>query len=582
MFLPEQEFSFGASHESRRIWGFTDTSYRLRADGQVEITGARYPSSGHVLPDLLPWITEVMRIQPPKKQSSPAPPPSAQIAKRHFNDAFIDQIQQILPPNHWSQDPEVCMRHGHGHSLEDMYKANYAGFTRIPDIVLYPDNASQVSQIIAAAHKHQARLLPYGGGTNVNGGLSCSVDETRLIAAVSLRRMNQVLWVDKANRLAKIEAGAVGRHIVAALAKHGMTLGHEPDSIEFSTLGGWIATKASGMKKNRYGNIEDILLQVEMATPCGVIGRFLQSIPPRESVGVDSASLALGSEGNLGIITSAIVKISPLPEHQIFGSLLFKTFANGMAFLYDLARNREQPASVRLIDNAQFQFGMALKPRPAGFQSWKRKLTKAYVTKIRKFDPQMMTACTLVFEGSMKQIAKEQSAVYYLARKHGGLYAGAANGKQGYELTFAIAYIRDFAMTIDIFAESFETSCTWTAAPELYQRVIDRVRREHLARSLPGIPFLSARISQIYDTGVTIYFYLAISVEGVTRPLEAYKALERAARDEILSCGGALSHHHGVGTLRSNFLPRIFSTGSMECQNRLRSALDCRGVFSTQ
>src|SRR5262249_35379672 len=181
------------------------------------------------------------------------------------------------------------------------------------------------------------------------------------IASVDMRRMNRVLWIDRANMMAGIEAGTVGRNIMRELKKYGVTMGHEPDSVEFSTLGGWIATNASGMKKNRYGNIEDLVLDVNVVTTAGTLERTGAS--PRESVGLDLRRLMFGSEGTLGIITSAIVKIFPLPEIQQYGSVLFPTFEQGFNFMYDLVREAATPASVRLVDNLQFQFGLALKPK---------------------------------------------------------------------------------------------------------------------------------------------------------------------------------------------------------------------------
>src|SRR5207247_8447270 len=130
--------------------------------------------------------------------------------------------------------------------------------------------------------------------------------------------------------------GAVGRQIMSELKKHGVTMGHEPDSVEFSTLGGWIVTNASGMKKNRYGNIEDLVLDVSVVTTGGKLERT--SASPRESIGLDLRRLMFGSEGTLGIITSAVIKIFPLPEVQKYGSVLFPAFEAGFHFMYDLAR----------------------------------------------------------------------------------------------------------------------------------------------------------------------------------------------------------------------------------------------------
>src|SRR5207244_4725082 len=154
--------------------------------------------------------------------------------------------------------------------------------------------------------------------------LRCQSQEKRTIVSVDMRRMNRILWIDRQNMMACIEAGAVGRHLMTGLAKYGVTMGHEPDSVEFSTLGGWIATNASGMKKNRYGNIEDLVLDVSVVTSAGKLQRT--SASPRESIGLDLRRLMFGSEGTLGIITSAIVKIFSLPEVQQYGSVLFPTF----------------------------------------------------------------------------------------------------------------------------------------------------------------------------------------------------------------------------------------------------------------
>src|SRR5207253_7748591 len=263
---------------------------------------------------------------------------------------------------------------------------------------------------------------------------------------------------------------AVGRNIMRELEKYGVTMGHEPDSVEFSTLGGWIATNASGMKKNRYGNIEDLILDVSVVTAAGKLERT--SASPRESVGLDLRRLMFGSEGMLGIITSAIIKIFPFPEVQEYGSILFPTFEHGFKFMYDLAREGKLPASVRVVDNLQFQFGLALKPKSSGMLAdLKSKAEKFFVTKVKGFAPDKMVACTLVFEGTRAEVEQQQRDLYRIAARHGGMKAGGENGRRGYQLTFSIAYIRDFLMNYYIIAESFETSVSWSNALSLCDNV---------------------------------------------------------------------------------------------------------------
>src|SRR5690606_16114003 len=176
---------------------------------------------------------------------------------------------------------------------------------------------------------HGALVIPYGGGTCVSMALAC-VDE-RPIVSLDLARMSAIEWIDPVSKTACIQAGAVGRVLEEQLREHGFTLGHEPDSIEFSTLGGWVATAASGMKKNRYGNIEDIVLDVTLVTREGVVNHPGSTV--RVSHGLDVRRLALGSEGMLGVITRAVVKVHRVPEVQRYGSLVFPTWKDGLAFM---------------------------------------------------------------------------------------------------------------------------------------------------------------------------------------------------------------------------------------------------------
>jgi alkyldihydroxyacetonephosphate synthase len=495
----------------------------------------------------------------------------------YIHPGFLSDIEKFLAANQIDTTGEIRLRHGHGHTQEEMYAIKYTELGRIPDLVVYPENDEQVRSLIEAGKKHDVSLIPYGGGTNVTDALRCKADEQRTIVSVDMRRMNRILWVDRDNMMACIQAGAVGRHILSELKKQGLTMGHEPDSVEFSTLGGWIATNASGMKKNRYGNIEDLVLDVTVATAAGTLQRT--SASPRESVGLDLRRLMFGSEGTLGIITSAIVKVFPLPEAQKYGSVLFPTFEDGFKFMWDLTRESTPPASVRLVDNLQFQFGLALKPKSAGLSVMKSKVEKFFVTKIKGFHPYKMVACTLVFEGTKAEVEQQQHAVYKIAARHGGMKAGAENGRRGYQLTYSIAYIRDFLMNYYIIAESFETSVAWTEALALCRNVKRRLEEEYKRRGLPGKPFVTARVTQVYRTGVCIYFYFGFYYEGIEHPHEVYLELENIARDEILKSGGSLSHHHGIGKLRRGFLPRIMSDTALQLKREVKKSLDPRNVF---
>jgi alkyldihydroxyacetonephosphate synthase len=563
--------------ESLDVWGFRDTHFDFSENGHVMIRGSRYELSGKELPRFLPWVREALE-SPVDPLDVNAPHYPTTIPEPHIKPEFLTSTKNFLRPDQIDTTGEIRLRHGHGHTQEEMYSIKYTKLGRIPDLVVYPETEEQVSALVDAANKHDISLIPYGGGTNVTDALRCHPEERRTIVSVDMQRMNRIVWIDRENMMACIQAGAVGRHVMAELKKHGVTMGHEPDSVEFSTLGGWIATNASGMKKNRYGNIEDLVLDVSVVTTTGKLQRT--SVAPRESVGLDLRKLMFGSEGTLGIITSAIVKIFKLPEVQEYGSVLFPTFEDGFKFMYELAREATPPASVRLVDNLQFQFGLALKPKSSSaLADLKSKAEKFFVTRIRGFEPDKMVACTLVFEGSLQEVKQQQRELYRIAAKHGGMKAGAENGRRGYQLTYSIAYIRDFLMSYYIIAESFETSVSWSDALALCGNVKKKLQEEYSRRQLPGKPFVTARVTQIYKTGVCIYFYFGFYYKGIRNPQEVYLELENIARDEILKSGGSLSHHHGVGKLRRAFLPRIMSGTALQWKRELKRSLDPMNIF---
>jgi alkyldihydroxyacetonephosphate synthase len=574
--IPEQEYQKDDGEESLDVWGFKDTQFQADENGIVEVTGARYPLSGQKLPSLLPWISKLMEVEisGANKYESNYPPA---IPESIINEDFLSSVRAEFEKNQLCWDSEQRLRHGHGHSQKEMFAIKHGHIARVPDLIIYPRNEEQVATLVQAAVKYNISLVPYGGGTNVSEALECPRDEKRMIVSLDMKEMNRILWIDPTNRMACIEAGAVGRHIMENLAKEGFTMGHEPDSIEFSTLGGWIATNASGMKKNKYGNIEDLVLDMTVVTANGILQR--SEVLPRESIGVDPRALIFGSEGSLGVITSATVKLFPLPEVQRYGSVLFPTFEDGVAFMYALTQANGQPASIRLVDNTQFQLSMALKPSPTPFASVISQIQKFYITKIRGFDPFKMVACTLVFEGTSFAVSRQESTLYTLAANHGGIKSGSENGERGYLLTYNIAYIRDFGVDHYVLAESFETSIPWSNVLTVCSRVKSRIQDEHSLRKLPGKPFVTCRVTQVYETGVAVYFYFAYCFLGVEEPDTVFGEVERAARQEILECGGALSHHHGVGSLRRGFLGTVLGDEGVSLRRGLKEAVDPKRIF---
>lgn len=317
--------------------------------------------------------------------------------------------------------------HSHGHSLQELFLLRNSKLPRTVDYVIYITTHEQAEQLIEAAKKHNVVLIPFGGGTNVTESLMCQPDEKRTIVSVDMTRMNKIKWVDKNNMIACIEAGIIGKDMEKELSKYGVMVGHEPDSVEFSSLGGWVSTRASGMKKNKYGNIDDIVISIKIATPIGTFQKVQQA--PRVSSGPDIHEFVLGHEGNFGIITEVMVKVRPIPQKKVYESILFYDFDIGIKFMYEVAQSKSWPASLRLMDNKQFQFGMALKMEDKSkIHEIVNSAKKYFITEVMGFDPNKMTLCTILYEGTALQVQNQQKVINTIAKKHKGFKAGAENG----------------------------------------------------------------------------------------------------------------------------------------------------------
>ncbi len=558
-------------------WGFKDTRFVANPDFTVTVTGDRYEISGTTMPEFLPFVEEMLDIkvdisnQKPENENKPIAPP-------HINERFCQTLTETFPSSQYTQDNKIRLIHSHGQTTADeVNKVLYDQLDRTVDLVFYPESEADVHKIIEIAGAHDVCLVPYGGGTSVSCALQLPEGEERMIIAVSMIRLNQIEWLDKENYRVCVQAGMTGKQLEEALAKEGFTCGHEPDSMELSTVGGWIATNASGMKKNRYGNIEDIVENVTMITPSGTL-THAQNMP-RTSIGIRPDAFFFGSEGNLGLITKAVLKVHKLPEKVQFASFVFPNFKLGTAFLYELTRSGTIPASVRLLDNIQFRFGSALKPAPSAQEKMMSNIQKFFLLNVKGFDPHELCAATVVMEGSNEEVQFQNKVIHRIAKKHQGIAGGEGNGKRGYKLTYAIAYIRDFLADFHIIGETYETTVTWDKIEAVIEAVAQTAVSLHEQYNLPGKPYVSPRISQVYHTGVCIYFTHGFSTKGVDNPEQVFSEIEHTLRQAIIDAGGSISHHHGVGKIRKDFMKHSLSPATIDLIKDIKKANDPKNIF---
>jgi alkyldihydroxyacetonephosphate synthase len=559
-------------------WGFRDTRLFVHPDQSVEMTGNRYNLCGYRMPYLIPFINRELDVTidfstPRPLTAEPRVTPPAR------NEAFLTALAGALTPDQFTDDDRERLLHSHGQTTtEEVSRVLYENLDRCVDLVVRPESDEDCQAVVGLADEHGVCLIPYGGGTNVSSALLVPPDETRMVVSVDMRRMDRILSVDRTNLTATVQAGITGSHLEERLEKNGLTCGHEPDSVELSTLGGWIATNASGMKKNRYGNIEDLVENVTLVTPAGTIEQRYAS--PRQSPGVQLQKALFGSEGNLGLITKAVIHVHPLPEVKKYGSVIFRDWPTGVAFMEALNRTGARPASIRLVDNLQFRLGQSLKPAPSGAKVVKSKVEQVLVTKIKRFEPRTMVAATIVYEGTSAEVALQEKVVAATAKQFGGLQGGSGNGERGYMLTYAIAYLRDFLADYHVIGETYETTVPWDRIHDVCDAVQRVANSEHRRLGFPGRPFTSPRITQLYHSGVCIYFTHGLYHQGMEGGDEKFAEMERNIRAAIMDAGGSISHHHGVGKLRKYFVDRVATPETVAAVKSLKQAVDPQNVFA--
>jgi alkyldihydroxyacetonephosphate synthase len=591
--IPTIEKTSLSSGERLGFWGFGDSFFVIKphetGGAYVTMDGNRYSYAGKQLSNLIPFL---------QKETG--------LSIDLFNEAFqtvargrgssmstlSSESKDFLENISWkvSYEDNELIRHGSGHSLADIWDVRNGSVGRVPDAVVWPSSEGQVVELIRMARSRNWCLIPFGGGTSVSQATKCpSIDlDPRPIISVDMTDMRRVLAVDEENEVAHVECGITGKELVQEMKRLGYTIGHQPDSYEFSTLGGWIATKASGMKRNKYGNIEDIVISVRVAGPEGIMAHGSRGddfpVWGREATGLELLSVVLGSEGCLGIITSAVIRIWPLSKMQDYDSVLLPSFDHGLSFVRDVQRLGSRcPASIRLLDNDHFRLGRALRANPDSMlQSLQQSAGELYLKWRKNFDSMSTVCTTILYEGSREEVDSQKQMLKKLISRHGGFSLGAALGEQGYNFTFLIAYLRDFALTYNFLGDSFESFVPWSRIKTVVDSVKDRIRREHAQRCLPGSPFIGCRVTQLYHEGACLYFYFSMSSANVTNPSRLFLEIEHAAREEILRLGGSLSHHHGIGKARSAFLDDIDSPHWINAKQNLKRALDPDNIFGAQ
>ena len=442
--------------------------------------------------------------------------------------------------------------HAYGKSYRDVVRAFRGRFDHPPDVVAHPGDEGELGALLDWCEQAGAAAIPFGGGTSVVGGVEGAVGDAYAgTVTIDMRRMGRVLELDPVSQAARIQAGATGPGLEGQLREHGLTLRHYPQSFEYSTLGGWIATRAGGHFATLGTHIDDYVESVRALTPRGV---WESRRLPASGAGPSPDRMLIGSEGILGVVTEAWVRVRERPRFRASAAATFSSFEDGARAVRALAQSGLYPSNCRLLDPGE----AALTDATADGRA----------------------LLVLGFESADHPLDAWMARAVESCRDHGGELSGEpsmgerAGAAEGWRDAFLrMPYVRDTLVAAGILAETFESAVTW----DRFEEFVAMVRERTLAALGKGS--VTCRLTHAYSDGAAPYFtVLAPARRGAE--LEHWAEVKRAAAEAILAAGGTITHHHAVGRDHRPWYDRQRPQPFADALRAAKAAVDPRGILN--
>lgn len=455
----------------------------------------------------------------------------------------LEELEDLLGHDEWKTDARTRREHEHDswvlsikdRPLGDQYETMPAGVAR-------PKTTEQVSRLLAWASRHGIPVVPYGAGSGVMGGTV----PTKGGISLDLGAFDEIEELDAENLLVTVGAGLYGGAFEEKLEAQGFTVGHYPQSLHISTVGGWVATRGSGTFSSLYGNIEDMVVGLEVVLPTGEV--IHTKTVPRSASGPDYKQLFIGSEGTLGVITRVTLRMWPSPEVRAFRALSFASFKDGLETIRKVVQGGIRPAVIRLYD--------PIEGRPT----------------LERFghDPNRWLL-VLAFDGSRKMVELEENITVETGVSFGAEDLGREPAEHWENHRFEIAWLWERVNLSGGIAEAIEVAHVWSRLEETYERMVEAVR--------PHMPDVFGHVSHVYPQGASLYVICrALETDDETAE-RAYREGWRAAMRACLEVGATISHHHGIGLQRAPWMQAEHGTG-LDALRRIKRALDPAGIMN--
>jgi alkyldihydroxyacetonephosphate synthase len=520
-------------------------------------------------PGFRPFVINAIDLDVNTPPTAPVSIDDLPIPAPMISDQLLADLTDAVGAENAVQDDLDRIVHTYGKSARDLLRIRAGDLPRVPDVVVYPGDEAEVQLIVDRAVAADAVLIPYGGGSSFSGSLHPPEDETRPVISVDLGRLNQVIDIDEDSGLARIQAGAQGPDLEEQLGARGWVLGHYPDSFTYSTLGGWVATRSSGMQSDKYGDISDIARGMRVVMP----GKVLQLRPlPSTSTGPSVREMVLGSEGRLGVITEVTVQVHRIPEVRVMLGYLFPSWEAGLAAMQEISASGAHPSITRVSDAKETAFTFATR-RKSSRISISSLVSKGLMKVLERRGWNLDEVCLsfIGYEGGKAHVARQKKIVKDIVGKHGGILVGKGPGELYYQKKFDPPYLRDFLLDRGAIGDVSDTAAPWSRLLPLYRNVIAAAEKVYAQLGVAG--WIMCHLSHSYHSGACLYFTFAFKHDGVD-PLSQYEPLKNAIQQAFIDSGGTLSHHHAVGSEHAAWLEQDISAPGVHMIDGLFTAMD--------
>ena len=486
---------------------------------------------------------------------------------------FVATLTGILGEANVSTDDRLRVIHTYGKGIRDLMRVRAGVLPRVPDVVVYPGSEEDVIAVVDAAAAAGVVIIPFGGGSNIAGSLEPHADEARPIVSLDMGRMREVLEIDEYSGVARIQAGALGPDLEAQLNAQGYTIGHFPDSFTHSSIGGWVATRSSGMQSDRFGDISDIARGMRVVRPGGVL---VLRPTPSASNGPSVREMILGSEGRLGIITEVTAQVHRLSEKRVINAYFYPNWAAGLAALHEIAESDAAPSITRISDARETGFTMATSKERHGADKLLAERVLPQIMKAKGWNLDEICLSFIGYEGSAEHAARQRKMVEKIVKKHGGMGVGTGPGVLYDQKKFDTPYLRDFLLDYGAAGDVSEMAAPWSRIQEVYDSTVAATQAAYDSLGVQG--WVMCHLSHSYHSGACLYFTFSF-VFG-DNPIAEYDVVKRAIQQSFVDHGGTISHHHGVGVEHAPWLSDDISPEGVAVMRGLFSAADPDNLFN--